>query len=489
MKKNQLWIIGFVSLAIGLVAITNGQVDHPFAAKADADVLRIYNWEDYIYEAESAEDEPSIVDQFIDYMDGKGRTIEVVYDTFATNEDMYNIIKSGKETYDLIAPSDYMIQRMIRENMLTKFTYDTGTDTYTNIPNYSTYASHYLQDIFAESGWSEYSVGYMWGTMGLIYNPETVAHADTYTWDVLWDAAYKNKISIKDSMRDAYLVAIMHVYKDELNTLATSHQASTITDAAYNAALVDIINRADADTIALVGEALKTLKGNIYGLEVDSGKNDIVTGKIAMNTAWSGDAVYSMDTAEEEDGVELFYSIPEEGSNIWFDGWVMPTGANVSLAEEFLDFISNPDIAALNMEYIGYTSFIAGDSILDLVNEWYGADDSASETFDVDLSYFFDGTISNEKSAVITTDTLGRQFSAQYPAYEDILRCGVMQDFGEANDDVIRMWAAFKATIVPPWVYIASGVIVIGGIAYGVYYFLNNKKSKRQKRRVARTAK
>lgn len=487
MKHKNLWLIGALSVTLGLVAITNGQNDNPFAVKADADVLRIYNWEDYIYEAEEATDDPSIVDQFITYMEGKGRTIEVVYDTFATNEDMYNIIKSGKETYDLIAPSDYMIQRMIRENMLTTFNYDTNSGTYTNIPNYSTYASHYLQTIFEDTGWSEYSVGYMWGTMGLIYNPEIVAHEDTATWDVLWDATYKNKISIKDSMRDAYLVTIMHVYKNELAALAEQHETSAITDQAYNDALVDIINRADAETIELVGAALKELKGNIYGLEVDSGKNDIVTGKIAMNTAWSGDAVYSMDTAEEEDGVELYYSIPDEGSNIWFDGWVMPTGANVALAEEFLNFISNPTIAALNMEYIGYTSFIAGDEILDLVNDWYGADEGALETYDVDLSYFFDGTISGERSAIITTDTLGRQFSAQYPAYEDILRCGVMEDFGDANNDVIRMWAAFKATIVPPWVYIAVGVVLIAGIAYGAYFFLNNKKSKRQKRRASRS--
>lgn len=487
MKQSKILLIGALSVTLGLVAMTNGQSDNPFAAKADASVLRVYNWEDYIYEAEEATDDPSIVDQFISYMAGKGQTIEVVYDTFATNEDMYNIIKSGKESYDLIAPSDYMIQRMIRENMLTKFTFDINSGTYTNIPNYSTYASHYLQDIFETSGWSEYSVGYMWGTMGLIYNPAIVDHADTVSWDVLWDTTYKNKISIKDSMRDAYLVTIMHVYKEELTALAALHQAAELTDQAYNDALVEIINRADPDTIENVGAALKELKGNIYGLEVDSGKNDIVTGKIAMNTAWSGDAVYSMDTAEEEDDVELYYSIPEEGSNIWFDGWVMPTGANVTLAEEFLNFISDPAIAALNMEYIGYTSFIAGDDILDLVNEWYGADESASETFDVDLSYFFDGTISGERSAIITTDTLGRQFSAQYPAYEDILRCGVMEDFGDANDDVIRMWAAFKATIVPPWVYISVGVVLIAGITYGAYFFLNNKKSKRQKRRASRS--
>ena len=122
----------------------------------------------------------------------------------------------------------------------------------------------------------------------------------------------------------------------------------------------NILNRTDDDTIEKVEQALIDAKKNVFGFEVDSGKNDMITGKININFAWSGDAVYAIDEAEEQE-VYLNYSVPQEGSNIFFDGWVMPKGANTTLAEAFVNYISMPENACANMDYVGYTSVIAGD--------------------------------------------------------------------------------------------------------------------------------
>ena len=130
-------------------------------------------------------------------------------------------------------------------------------------------------------------------------------------------------------------------------------------------------------------ELLILLKDNIFGFEVDSGKNDIITGKIKINTAWRSDAVYSMKTALEEYGKILEYKVPLD--DIWYDGWVTPKGANKELAYLFLDCLSFPDIASTNMDYIGYTPFIVGDDIYNLASSNYGAG-----SYDTNYEYSYD---------------------------------------------------------------------------------------------------
>ena len=271
------------------------------------------------------------------------------------------------------------------------------------------------------------------------------------------------------------------------------------------------MNRTDKETLDKVEKALKEAKNNVYGFEVDSGKSDIVTGKIDMNFCWSGDAVYSMDCAEEESGIYLNYYVPKEGSNVWFDGWVIPKDAEeVDLAHEFLNFICNPDIAYQNMEEIGYTSSIAGQAIFDLVNEWYAPSLSSDfsedewnelsleeqeeilandlifateeslnealeneEIYALDLSYFFGDTI--EEEATIYYFEKNRQLNAQFPDYDTIVRCGVMEDFGDANEDVINMWSRVKSNEVPVWGWIVVVVAIIIAIIYFVYSYLTKK--------------
>jgi spermidine/putrescine transport system substrate-binding protein len=464
--------------------------------KPDIRTIKIYNWVDYIDE--------SILDQFVDYFkELTGETITYVYDTFETNESMYNTVKTGKTDYDVICPSEYMIQKMIREDMLEKF----DLENY-DLDLYQKNASLYLQNLFKDNKLDSYAACYMWGTLGLIYNPEALDEAaggalyDKDSWEIMENPMFEGLVSLKDSVRDAYCVGSLLAHKAELKEVENKY---TTNSSEYQKAVQDIINRTTPEAIELVSNELRNLKQNIYGLEVDSGKGDIVTGKIAMNVAWSGDAVYSMDLAEEED-TYLEYMVPREGGNVWFDGWVMPKGADIELAQAFINFLSQPEIAALNMEYIGYTSSIAGDAIFDLIEDWYGITSYQNEieeleqskanltaeelesvneqinslkeelneitTVPQDLTYFFEGTLSEEKLtdglAIVNIDEsyINRQFSTQYPSEECIKRCGVMQDFGDRNEAVLEMWINVKANKASPWLIssLVFFVLVVAGL-------------------------
>ena len=210
--------------------------------------------------------------------------------------------------------------------------------------------------------------------------------------------------------------------------------------------LSKIFNRCDDATIEKVEKALKEAMGStVYGLEVDEGKDDIVRGVYHANLAWSGDSVYSMDSAEEGSEKILNYSLPTEGSNVWFDGWCMPKGANKELAEEFVNYICMPEVAANCMDAVGYTSPIVGDAMWDLVNEWYAADKDEEETYTVDLSFYFGDSIDGKAEIKIPTSEKGRQFDAQYPTEEMLNRCCVMKDFGSQTEKVEAMWIRVNA--------------------------------------------
>ncbi len=373
------------------------------SSNEDKTILRLLNMEDYIY-LHNEEDgylEDDLVVQFKNYIESdpikkeKYGRVEVIYDTTDTNETLYSEMQTGKSHYDLICPSDYMIQKLITYDLIEPLDMD-------KIENYNNYASTEIKTrldnieahIFNQEEpalLKDYAVGYMWGTLGLLFNPTYESYVnnsysanevqtDLMKWEVLWNEKYKKTISIKDSMRDTYAAGIMYAYKEELYTLKAQYENNEITSSQFNSQLSEIFNRCSKENVDDVFEVLTTLKKNIFGLEVDSGKQDIVTGKIGINLAWSGDAVYSMDQGEDPEQVgtnlkELCYSVPDSGSNIWFDAWVMPklerSDLQRDLAHEFLNYICDPLIASKNMDYTGYTSFIAGDAILELVRDWY----------------------------------------------------------------------------------------------------------------------
>ncbi len=375
--------------------------------------LRVLNWEDYIgeYELEADFDNDGEFETYPDVISAfeayewivNGKKVNVIYDTFDTNETMLSSLKTGKSTYDLICPSDYTIQKMMSQGMLVPF--EEGST-----PNYDASASPYLSGqmdyITADDGTGEqipisrYSRGYMWGTLGVLYNPAKVSEEtgveedavkfDMADWNSLWDSKYHGQMSIKDSMRDTYSVGIMKLfdaevrkaildsgYYDENLDLKDGVDINSVIDKITADPLYlemdRVFNLSDEETVGKVEDVLLELKSNVFGFEVDSGKDDIVKGLIGMNLAWSGDAVYSMDRGENEADETIYYSVPKTGGNIWFDGWVMPKSDSLHQeeAQEFVDFLSRPDIATMNMDTIGYTSFIAGEEVLDLVRNWY----------------------------------------------------------------------------------------------------------------------
>ncbi len=377
--------------------------------------LRVLNCEDYIGEdeIEICLDEYSESETFEDVISAfeayekrvNNKNVKVIYDTFDTNETMLSSLKTGKSTYDLICPSDYTIQKMMASGMLEPYDEE-------KTPNYDKYASKYLlsqMDYISSTNGdgtgnsypiSHYAKGYMWGTLGILYNPEKIEKEkgvpedevkfDMNDWSSLWNDKYKGMMSIKDSMRDTYSVGIMKLFDEEIKQAISSsayydnffnpkdevdfnNVVKNITSDHLFNSMDNIFNRCDQETVKKVEEILLELKSNVFGFEVDSGKDDIVKGLIGMNLAWSGDAVYSMDRGENEANQTIYYSIPKTGGNIWFDGWVMPKSDTLHKeeAEEFVDFLSRPDIASANMDSIGYTSFIAGEDIFDLIREWF----------------------------------------------------------------------------------------------------------------------
>ena len=358
--------------------------------KQETDVieLNVYNWEDYI----AQDDDADLIAEFEEYyFDTYGKKVKVNYSTFGTNENMYNELQLSKVKtnsgydygYDLVCPSDYMLQKMIYEGMVEKLDYSIPEGEEGSLYNYERYVSRFIYDLFTnqtdidgnEINWNDYAVPYMFGTMGFVYNPNAFKGdykpGDESHWDFPWQTYSKNLGTIKDSIRDTYALAIGKVYSSELKALANEYKNNVISVSEYQKRLVAIFNRVDEETIEKVTKDLIDLKYNVYGFEVDSGKRDMASGKIAINFAWSGDAVYTLDIAEE-DGTILYYTVPEEGSNIWFDGWVMPKVANVVVAQEFINFLSCPENAIKNMNFIGYTPSVAGEEMYENCLDWYG---------------------------------------------------------------------------------------------------------------------
>ena len=442
MRKQKLFLLAAPVLAVSTLASLSG-----CGKKYDV-TLTIYNWEDYIYEG--TDETGKIVDEstvqaFKNAYEGKtGKTIKVNYETFSTNEEMYQQIGLNAISPDLICPSDYMIQKMANEGMLEEFSYNDSTKKYgEELSNWNEFGSPFIKERFNNEklnngkSFLSYSVPYFWGTMGFTYDAddEFISEA-VQSWECLWskDAKAKKQFSLKDSVRDTYVAAIFHVYRNEILDLDES--ASD-----YNAKLSAIFNRCDDKTIALVEAALKEAKNwAVYGLEVDDGKDAIVQGTYKANLAWSGDSVYSMDQADEVNKT-LAYSLPKEGSNVWFDGWCMPKGANKEIAVEFLNFICKPENAAKCMDAVGYTSPIVGEDIWELVNDWYAADDNETDVYETDLSFYFGDTIEGEAKISVLNEEAGRQFDAQYPTEDVLNRCCIMKDFGEQQDKVDAMWS------------------------------------------------
>ena len=296
MKKyvKALMILTFIFvLGLGITGCTNqNQV-----------TLKVYNWGDYIDE--------SVIEDF-----EKEYGIKVIYDTFATNEDMYVKLKSGGDSYDVAFPSDYMIQRMINEDLLHEIDLN-------NIPNFK-----YIDDRFKNLAYdpeNKYSVPYMWGTVGILYN-KTMVDEPVDSWKILWDKKYEKQILMLDSQRDSIGIT--------LKMLGYS------------------LNTRNMKELEEAKNKLIEQKPLVLAYVGDEVKDKMVSGEAAMAVVWSGDAVFA--TRENTD---LDYAIPKEGSNLWFDAMVIPkTSTHKKEAELFINYMCDTEIAFRNTDYIGYST-------------------------------------------------------------------------------------------------------------------------------------
>ncbi len=479
-------------LACGCLAIP-GTSESASAERVKAEVtLRISNWEEYIDLGDWDEDElidlpsgdivgmESMVNEFEKwYYDTYGVRVHVEYSTFGTNEDLYNMLTLG-DVFDLVCPSEYMVMKLMAEDALQPLS-EEFFDTSNPYNYYSIGVSPFIKEIFDEQeingeSWSKYMAGYMWGITGIVYNPEVVSEEDASSWNILNDDKYWRQITVKDNVRDSYFAAVGAIKSD----LLTSEEF--INDPDYPQRLEEEMNDTSPETLAAVETWLQEVKDKAYSFETDAGKADMATGKVVANYQWSGDGVYTLDEAEEDD-LELNFSVPVESTNVYFDGWVMLKSGvegdpdKQQAAEAFINFISRPDNVIRNMYYIGYTSCIAGGDdgrIFEYVDWCYGAEDDEEDIVEYPLGYFFSGDPDDEDYVItVPADQLKRQLAAQYPTVETLERKSIMTYFDtETNDMVNQMWIhvrCYNIFDVPIWGWILLIAAIAGVVVFALH--------------------
>ena len=295
MKK----FLGFAIAAMMMVACSSDR----------SQILKVYNWSSYIDE--------DLIGEFEQwYEEHTGEPVQVVYQVFDINETMLSKIEKGHEDFDVVCPSDYIIERMLKTDLLLPIERDFG-----ETPNYIDGSlSPYIVDQFRHitdgkgKDATEYSVGYMWGFTGFLYNASKVDPEDLRTWDVLHNEKYSGMILIKDAPRDVYSQLLLYFHQDEIRN----------EDGSFNLEAMDsLMYDCSEASMKQIEDYLCAGRYLVGGWEADFGKESMTQEKAWIDLAWSGDAAWAIDEAAEV-GVELDYAVPEEGATVWFDGWVIP---------------------------------------------------------------------------------------------------------------------------------------------------------------------
>ena len=405
-----------------------------------AHILKVYNWADYIDE--------DLIGEFEQwYEEQTGESVKIVYQLFDINEIMLSKIELGHEDFDVVCPSEYIIERMLRQDLLLPIDRDFG-DT----PDYICNISPYMLDVFSRIEGSgknanDYSVGYMWGTVGMLYNTKYVTREEASSWYSLQNPKWKGKLFMKDAFRDIYTSLIIALNRDKIDAGELDK---------------DLLCFDSSDeSIAQVEAFLNSFKDNVSGWEADFGKERMTQEKAWINVTWSGDAQWAMEEAEDV-GVSLDYAVPSEGSIVWFDGWVIPKYAkNVKAARYFINFMCKPENALRNMDEIGYVSCIGGEEILEAMQD--------AEKYPLeDASYFF----GPEATAVALNPVM-------YPPTTLVERCGMMHDSGERTENLLAMWSRVKGDNAGWSTYIILGVAALALVAV----LLLRKKGKKRRRK------
>lgn len=435
------------TLVIALCALAFVGMNTSAAAADRAHTLKVYNWADYI-------DMDNVLNTFPEwYREQTGEEVEIVYQTFDINESMLTQIEVGKEDYDVICPSEYIIERMLREGLLLPINKDFG-----ETPDYTVNVAHFAVDKFQQMApdtsvrVSDYAVGYMWGTTGVLYNPAHVQAEDIRSWGFLLDPKFRNHIFMKDAFRDIYSVVVLYAYRDEIARGEVTRD--------------DLVAHLTPERIQRVEEVLLQAKENIAGWEVDFGKEEMTKGNAWLNVSWSGDAQWAIEEAAEV-GVELDYLVPEEGSNVWFDGWCIPKYAkNTKAASYFINYMCMPENAIYNMEEIGYVSVIASPEIL----EWADDEENISET--ADLTYFF-----GEGAEAVHANQVF------YPDHKVIDHCALMHDCGAETEAMLSMWNRVKGDNLSGGIVIFIVVVLVLIVGAALLSVFNRRKQRALQRK------
>ncbi len=301
MKRIKLLVF---SLIIGVLTLTGCQKD-------DSPIVNVYNWGEYI--------DPDVIDMF-----EEETGIKVKYVEFVTNEDMYPVIETGSVVYDVVAPSDYMIQKMISEDLLQEINFD-------NIPNAKNIKEVHWENSQQFDPENKYSVPYTWGTLGILYNTAMIdteidSWASIFDEDFMKEHGYDGKVLMIDSVRDAF--AIAHSY------------------------LGNNINSTDEAEIEEAKVLLQEQYSYVDAYVIDQVRDKMIGGENPIGIIYSGEAIYT-----QRENPDLEYFVPKEGSNVWIDSWVIPKNSeNVENAEKWIDFMCRPDIALMNFDFITYST-------------------------------------------------------------------------------------------------------------------------------------
>ena len=315
MKKRLVSLLA-LALVLGLMVVSLS------GCGEKSTTLTVFNWFDYI-------------DEDVIKMFEQETGIKVNYTNFTTNEEMFAKLEKGSGSYDVIFPSDYIIERMIKEDMLAEL-------DLSKMPNVANLVDWCKKPDYDPD--CKYSVAYMWGTVGILYNTEKV-DGEVTSWSSLFDPAYERSVFMLDSIRDSFCVGLKYL----------GYSLNTQEEEALSA-VKDLLLKQKAD-------------GIVAGYLVDETKDKMIAGEAAMAVMWSGDALYAMDGNEN-----LRYVVPKEGSNVWIDGMCIPKASkNKEAAQKFIDFMCRPDIAEMNQDCIYYSSPIRQ------VVEGYSDEEKANE--------------------------------------------------------------------------------------------------------------
>lgn len=512
-------------------------------ATTQMDELVVYNWADYIYDVD-------LTDFKSYYKQLTGREINVVYVTFDTNETMLTKIMNGDSVVDVMCPSEYAIQKLLEQDLLVPMNYF-NEEKYLEGINLSGYVHNSdnvdpdfvnkVNEVFSNvkiSGadgekyvkMADYFVPYMYGTLGVLYNKVYFEQLGIYDREIMNDANWgllfnrdsqgnrlhdglTGRIYMKDSIRDSYAATLFYMKESgKLDGLVNSDGVAYV-----DLPIGELINTVDDQLIELCSQVLKDQKQDLYGYEVDFGKNELIQGIAYVDLAWSGDALYAVEESWDDDycdpmleyadgesgGYTLGYYVPHGSGNIWFDGWVIPKtcpDSHLLAAKLFVNYLNQLAVGTQNMMEIGYSAAIdpqkirVDDECRAVLSEGYcvyapeywtpvdeegnalSADQCDYASWADFEEYFFDYCDPIDDSnwrypfVFALENEYGRQLS-------DL---GVMRDFGVNNVKVSTMWESVRSTGITVWSLLLWTVVVIAA-AVGIIalcLFISRRKNK-----------